>query len=359
MDEVVIGMLSAIGSLLFFGSYAVPIKMPAALSLDPFVFQSYKSTTCFLTSWLVLLYTPFKFTWWGILGALIWVTNGVLAIVAVRWAGIGVSQSLWSGLSLFIAYVWGAFVFKEPLKSHGLSILALLVMALGMIGVGFAVSEKMVFQYFLDIWLKLNPHSTKIMDCPQLSCIDVQNSSEPLITYEATNTCRVEEEYAHQKHERENKLVKGVLCAILVGGLNGSFMIPLKYAHKDVVGAEYLVSFGIGAMTMTIILLGIYMTALAFHGRPLPSLYLPGAAGPAFLAGFLWSMGNFFSIYATLYLGVALGWPLVQCQLIVSAMWAVFYYKEVTSTTRAALLIGSSFVVVLGAIMLSQFGCIG
>lgn len=359
MDEVVLGMLAAIGSLLFFGSYAVPIKMPAALSLDPFVFQFYKSTTCFLTSWLVLLYTPFKFTWWGILGALIWVTNGVLAIVAVRWAGIGVSQSLWSGLTLFTAYIWGAYVLKEPLKNHSLSILALVVMALGMIGVGFAVSEKTVFQSLLDILLKLNPCSTKIKDCSQLSCIDAQDSSEALITCETTNNCRVEEEYGDQKYEKQNKLVKGALCAILVGTLNGSFMVPLKYAHKDVVGVEYLVSFGIGAMTMTIILLGIYMTALAFHGRSMPSLYLPGAAGPAFLAGFLWSMGNFLSIYATLYLGVTIGWPLVQCQLIVSAMWAVFFYKEVTSRSGAALLIVSSIVVVLGAIMLSQFGSIG
>eukprot|EP01018_Ginkgo_biloba_P029026 Gb_18401 [translate_table: standard] len=78
---------------------SVPIKTPAALALDPFVFQSYKSFICFLTSWLVLLYTPFRFTWWGMLGALIWVTNGVGAIAAVRWAGIGVVQSLWSGLS--------------------------------------------------------------------------------------------------------------------------------------------------------------------------------------------------------------------------------------------------------------------
>eukprot|EP01018_Ginkgo_biloba_P029028 Gb_18399 [translate_table: standard] len=64
----------------------------------------------------------------------------------------------------------------------------------------------------------------------------------------------------------------------------------------DIVGVEYLVSFGIGAMTMTLILLGIYTTVLAFYRRPLPCLYSPGAAGPAFLAGLLWSMGNFFRL---------------------------------------------------------------
>eukprot|EP00252_Welwitschia_mirabilis_P028023 TRINITY_DN9925_c0_g2_i2.p1 TRINITY_DN9925_c0_g2~~TRINITY_DN9925_c0_g2_i2.p1 ORF type:complete len:100 (+),score=5.00 TRINITY_DN9925_c0_g2_i2:23-322(+) len=97
--DVLLGMLAAVASMLFFGSYAVPLKLPAALPLHPVVFQLYKSMTCFVTSWLVLLYTPYKFTWWGMVGALIWVANGVIAICAVRWAGIGISQCLWSGLS--------------------------------------------------------------------------------------------------------------------------------------------------------------------------------------------------------------------------------------------------------------------
>ena len=30
------------------------------------------------------------------------------------------------------------------------------------------------------------------------------------------------------------------------------------------------------------------------------------------------------------YCGLSLGWPLVQCQLVVSSTWALLYYKEVT-----------------------------
>ncbi|XP_057819219.2 uncharacterized protein LOC131032301 isoform X1 [Cryptomeria japonica] len=355
MDDVIIGLLAAFGSALFFGSYAVPIKMPAALSLDPFVFQSYKSTACFMTSWLVLLYTPYRFTWWGMLGALIWVTNGVMAISAVRWAGIGIAQSLWSGLSIFIAYIWGAYVFKEHLKSHFLSLLALLIMTLGMIGIGIAVSGVKGLPSLLDVWLKLEVNFVSKKDCPKYNCIKVEDSSQPFIKGMTPDAGRVKGDCDHQS----NNLVKGILCAVLVGAMNGSFMIPLKYANKDVVGVEYLVSFGIGSMTMTLVLLGTYTIVLVFQGRPLPSLYVPGAVGPAFLAGLLWSLGNFFSIYATLDLGVALGWPLVQCQLLVSAMWAVFFYKEVTTKTGAALLLGSSILVVSGAIMLSIFGTTG
>jgi glucose uptake protein GlcU len=53
------------------------------------------------------------------------------------------------------------------------------------------------------------------------------------------------------------------------------------------------------------------------------------AAGPGCLAGFLWSIGNYLSILAVVSLGMAVGWPLVQCSLIVSNVWALFYYREV------------------------------
>eukprot|EP00976_Prorocentrum_cordatum_P101641 1192718-Prorocentrum_minimum.AAC.2 len=41
----------------------------------------------------------FKFTIWGIVGAGIWVVNGTLAIFAIQKAGLGISQSVWSGIS--------------------------------------------------------------------------------------------------------------------------------------------------------------------------------------------------------------------------------------------------------------------
>ena len=52
------GWMAALGGMLAFGSFGVPIKSKVArnLDIDPLVFQTYKTTMCFLTSWLVLLY---------------------------------------------------------------------------------------------------------------------------------------------------------------------------------------------------------------------------------------------------------------------------------------------------------------
>ena len=68
------GFAAALASTLFFGSFGVPIKSPAIVKaqVDPVVFQCYKTTACFCSSWLALLFVDFKFTvrkaaglsWW-------------------------------------------------------------------------------------------------------------------------------------------------------------------------------------------------------------------------------------------------------------------------------------------------------
>jgi hypothetical protein len=54
----VCGWVAAVGAMLAFGSFGVPIKSKVAqtLDIDPLVMQTYKTTMCFLTSWLVLFY---------------------------------------------------------------------------------------------------------------------------------------------------------------------------------------------------------------------------------------------------------------------------------------------------------------
>jgi hypothetical protein len=68
------GWLAALGGMLAFGSFAVPIKSDVAKSvdIDPLVFQSYKTFMCFMTSWLILLYgEELTFTPWGIVSTYI------------------------------------------------------------------------------------------------------------------------------------------------------------------------------------------------------------------------------------------------------------------------------------------------
>ena len=114
------------------------------LQVDPLAYQCYKSLVCFLTSWLVLTYNHFRFTWWGTVGASIWVVNGVCAIIAIQKAGLGITQTTWSALSIFVSFIWGAFVFHEPIKSLPLSF----------VGEQISSSASSVFTWKLLMWLK-------------------------------------------------------------------------------------------------------------------------------------------------------------------------------------------------------------
>ena len=51
-----IGWMAAFVGAVFHGSYTVPMKGKEANSvdIDPFVFQTYKSSMCFCTCWFVL-----------------------------------------------------------------------------------------------------------------------------------------------------------------------------------------------------------------------------------------------------------------------------------------------------------------
>ncbi|KAK3263953.1 hypothetical protein CYMTET_27276 [Cymbomonas tetramitiformis] len=242
MGDMITGIAYAIAADILFGSFGVPIKSPAvvAAKVDPIIFQFYKASACFLTSFLTLFYVDFKFTYWGIVGAAIWVVNGTLAIVAVQKAGLGVAQALWSGLSIFVSFVWGTVVFGEPVKHIGLCVVALLLMAIGMAGIGLAAAGRF---------------------------------KEPLgQDLEQTRRLIMDEDAGRGKYEvRNNNFRIGILCAVYVGFANGSFMMPLKYANKEVKGAEYLMSFGIGAMSMTLLLLGGYYVVNKMIGRPFPS----------------------------------------------------------------------------------------
>ena len=49
--------------------------------------------------------------------------NGVCAIMAVQRVGVSIAQGTWSALSIFVSFIWGAFIFHEHVRSLGLSFL--------------------------------------------------------------------------------------------------------------------------------------------------------------------------------------------------------------------------------------------
>ena len=76
----------------------------------------------------------------------------------------------------------------------------------------------------------------------------------------------------------------------------------------------------------------------------------------AFSTGVLWSIGNLGSIYASQYLGLAVGFSLTQTCLVVAGIWSIALLRELRGLIPIGLWGASALVVLGGAALLSFFG---
>ena len=56
-------------------------------------------------------------------------------------------------------------------------------------------------------------------------------------------------------------------------------------------------------------------------------------------------------ILATEQLGMALAWPLIQCQLLVSTAWGALYYGEQSGPRQIAGMLAATMLVIAGAVL--------
>jgi glucose uptake protein GlcU len=62
------------------------------------------------------------------------------------------------------------------------------------------------------------------------------------------------------------------------------------------------------------------------------------------------------SIYATLYLGLTVGFPLTQVALVTSGLWGILLFREISGAKTLIVWTLSVCVLLGGAAMLSLFG---
>ena len=141
LSNEAIGWIGVVGSIIFFGTFNVPLKMMKTPP-HPIVWSLYFQVPVpFLVSLLTLTYAwPFVFTAWGLLTAALWVPGNIISIYAIRYLGLAVAQGGWSGCIIIISFLWGAFFFHQEIISWPLTILGLLLLCTGIAGLALAGS---------------------------------------------------------------------------------------------------------------------------------------------------------------------------------------------------------------------------
>jgi glucose uptake protein GlcU len=375
MSDQLYGYLAVLGAIFFFGSIGVMIKSKklAEAKVDPMVFQLYYSVAIFISSWLVLSYNSFVFTYWGIVGAALWVPASILSIFAIKYAGLSISQGIWSGSSIIVSFLWGAIFYPmidphkddkgknntDEVKSFPLSAVALFVLCVGILGLSLSGTQTIAdMQYkfpFIDsLFARCRKPTRK-------SKLGINSGGGHYATIPGAEAHSDDEECVDEEDdlieiEEQPLTIKerlfGMFCAIALGIPNGSMLVPLRLSPADAQGINYMVSFGIGVVCVTPVLALIYFVLK----REVPVFHPRVALVPGLLAGFVWNLGNFSSIYATLYLGLTIGFPLTQVALLVAGLYGIFFFKEITSWFAVMFFFLSAGVLLGGAALLSVYG---
>lgn len=154
----------------------------------------------------------------------------------------------------------------------------------------------------------------------------------------------------------------GILGAVFNGTWGGTNLIPLHYAKAEGYGgAAYVISFACGSMLVLIVMwiLRYLFQLYRFEGShreaysALPSFHLRKMWLPGMLSGTLYSIGNFSGIIATTYLGQGVGYSVCQSALIVSGMWGIFFFGEITGADAICKWFSCAFVTLTGILWLS------
>lgn len=399
------GWMAAFCSMLAFGSFGVPIKSKRAQSVDvdPLVFQSYKTIMVFLTSWLVLLAgEDFSFSPWGLVSAAFWVPGGVATVYAVKTAGLAIGIGMGSCFIVLVSFIWGIFIFQEHVHSQLGASFAIFCMMGGLFGMAYYSSPdtKVDESQNMMVSPEAETNNDAIVDTQRTTYSEVTSEETEEEEHNLQSTVSVEDDDVLSNHSHSMRIpddpfdhepiveddgitgqemlgnssqyeeifgmkvakrTLGMLSAAVFTGIwGGSILVPMKWAPSDAKGVGYLISFAIGASVVTIFLWMVRLCynaylcksfARAYNG--LPSfhwrvMWLPGGLG-----GLLWSIGNFFSLISVYYLGEGVGYPLVQTSILVSGLWGIFYFKEVTGLRRISLWFCSASLAIFGILLLS------
>lgn len=137
--------------------------------------------------------------------------------------------------------------------------------------------------------------------------------------------------------------------SLLSGAVFGTYLIPYKFSGMG--DMEFLFPFSVGVCVGSIVLVALLTLKRrkSFGYALAPTLW-------AFGSGILWMLGTlaiFWAIADDGMFGYAVGYPLLQLNLVVNQMWGVFVFGEYATKQGRKKLTISTIVILVGAVLLT------
>jgi len=352
------GLIAAIFSALCNGSFAAVAKLDAVEKSDinPIVFNTYVSMGVFVSSFLVLPFLHFNATFadndnagesfvfepLGLIAGFLLVCAFTFSFLAIPKVGLSVGQGVWGGTAIVVSFVDGLIVGNSSIKNN-LIIVALVLLLVGVVGIAFCV----------ELSKKL-----------PVGCIGEgksEQASEEPFTEEFTDdkNYSAEQDYVTLQDDiapapGASNFVIGISFALVVGVCGGSILVPMSYVSDASSGLVFVPSLGIGAGLFSPLVPLIYLGAKGeLSQMGVADLHLGSCLLPGLIAGAIWNLGNVASIWAIPRMGYSVAYPIMQCALLVSALWGVFVFGEITDRKTIFVLFVSGLILLGGAGVLS------
>merc|ERR1711865_448247 len=354
MSAELSGLIAAIISAICNGSFAAVAKLDAVekSNINPILFNTYVCCGVFVSTWLVLPFLnfnttfadndnageTFKFEPLGLIAGLLLVCAFTFSFLAIPRVGLSVGQGVWGGTAIVVSFVDGLIIGNSSIK-NGLIALALTCLLVGVAGIAFCA----------ELAKKL-----------PLSCLDsskgsngYQDSLVPDTAIEAPCHSVVDQD-DDQKPTGASNFVIGITFALIVGLTGGSILVPMNYVSDATSGLVFVPSLGIGAGIISPLVPLIYLGSTGeLRTMSMADLHLGSCLVPGLVAGTIWNIGNVASIWAIPRMGYSVAYPIMQCALLVSALWGVFVFKEITERKTIFVLFVSGAILLGGAGVLS------
>lgn len=270
-------------------------------------------------------------------------------------AGLAIAVGTWASIMIMVNFVFGILIFREPVHDVWGTMASFLLLILGLVGMSKYSAPPP----------KTN-HASEVVDETSAAIVGDETAKSPLedpLTVEADGPFGEEHDsYFVLLGVPLTKRQCGILGAAMNGVFTGGSLIPLHYAKAEGYGgANYILSMAAGAFLSNCLLwVGFFLLSLGTHRtsfemtlRSMPRWYFSQLWLPGFLAGVLLSFAMFGSIIAVSFLGQGVGNSLVQTKILVSGLWGIFYYKEISGTATITKWFLSAAIAITAIIWLS------
>jgi len=321
-----------------------------------------------------------NFTPWGIVSGFFWVPAGVAHVCGVRTAGLAIAQATLSIMIVLVSFVWGIFIFHESIHSLPSACFSIFLIIFGICGMSHYSSPSPTKAISSVEMTKVE--SLSILSGESRSSCSLDEYIKPLTKIVGTNDDNDDNPKIINLNMRFAKFADslnrkykwnlnarhiGISCSTFGGIWAGSIMVPLQFSNSETKGLGFVFSFAIGATLVTISLwilrffyyyfflvspLSEKRYLQAYH--TLPSFHVKVMLLPGSTAGLLWSIGNIGSILSVTYLGEGIGYSVTQSAMLISGLWGIFWFREITNSHDIHMWIISAIVTIIGILLLSS-----